>query len=164
MAAHETLGKSDEWYTPKYIFDALNTSFDLDVASPGASAVSWVPAAEHITSDSLQRPWEGFIWMNPPYGGRNGIVPWMRKFIEHGNGVALTPNRAGAPWWQEFAHQVDAVLFVSPKIQFVKPDGLLGKSPGVSSCLFAIGPKGVQALINGARLGWLSAQIKETKE
>lgn len=32
--SHEALGKSYEWYTPKYIFDALSLVFDLDVASP----------------------------------------------------------------------------------------------------------------------------------
>lgn len=36
--SHEAAGKSDEWYTPKYIFDALNTWFDLDVAAPEGGA------------------------------------------------------------------------------------------------------------------------------
>ena len=30
---------SDEWYTPKYVFDALEEEFDLDVASPGKDIV-----------------------------------------------------------------------------------------------------------------------------
>ena len=34
MAAYESHGETDEWYTPKYIFDALGVEFDLDVASP----------------------------------------------------------------------------------------------------------------------------------
>jgi hypothetical protein len=34
MAAYEAAGESDEWYTPKYIFDALGLRFDLDVAAP----------------------------------------------------------------------------------------------------------------------------------
>lgn len=32
--SHERRGKSDEWYTPKYVFDALGVVFDLDVAHP----------------------------------------------------------------------------------------------------------------------------------
>lgn len=34
MAAYEKTGESDEWYTPRYIFDALNARFDMDVAAP----------------------------------------------------------------------------------------------------------------------------------
>ena len=34
MSAWERPGKSDEWHTPKYIFDAMAVTFDLDVASP----------------------------------------------------------------------------------------------------------------------------------
>jgi hypothetical protein len=41
--------------------------------------------------------------MNPPFGPRNGIVPWLEKFFAHGNGIALVPDRTSAPWWQRFA-------------------------------------------------------------
>ena len=30
-------GATDDWYTPKFLFDALAQSFDLDVAAPGMS-------------------------------------------------------------------------------------------------------------------------------
>jgi len=33
MSHWEAAGKSSEWYTPKYIFDALGCTFDLDVAA-----------------------------------------------------------------------------------------------------------------------------------
>ena len=33
MSHWEATGKSDEWYTPKYIFDALGAEFDLDPAN-----------------------------------------------------------------------------------------------------------------------------------
>ena len=42
MGHWEGVGKSDEWYTPKYIFDALGVIFDLDVARP-ANADTFVP-------------------------------------------------------------------------------------------------------------------------
>ena len=37
MAAYEAPGETDEWHTPRYIFDALGVRFDLDVASPDGS-------------------------------------------------------------------------------------------------------------------------------
>lgn len=73
MAEHERcIGESDEWYTPMEIFDALEEVFDLDPCSPGAG--HWVPARKFITKDGdgLAARWDGFVFMNPPFGGRNG--------------------------------------------------------------------------------------------
>src|SRR3974390_213896 len=120
MALHEqSIGATDEWYTPLYIFEALGITFDLDVASPGAAITPWIPAARFITAGSLELPWRGRVWMNPPFGTRNGLVPWLDKFFRHRNGIALVPDRTSAPWWQEFAPKADLVLFVTPKIKFI---------------------------------------------
>lgn len=144
MSYWENSGQSDEWYTPEYVFDALGVEFDLDVAAPKCE--THVPCACHITENSLGQRWWGFIWMNPPFGGRNGLKPWLDKFFEHGDGIALTPDRTSAPWWQEAYKKADAVLFVSPKIKFERPDGSLGRSPGNGTTLFASGYIGIQAL------------------
>lgn len=157
MSMWETSGASDEWYTPKYIFDALDVRFDLDVASPiwpkETGRRTHVPAGAFITMDSLNANWTGFIWMNPPFGGRNGLVPWLDKFFDHGNGVALTPDRTSAPWWQDAARRADAILFISPKVKFERPDGSVGKSPGTGTTLFAIGRTGVEAIERAAKAG-----------
>lgn len=140
---------SDERYTPAYIFEAMNVRFDLDVASPGKHAVPWIPVDQCYTESSLERPWVGFIWCNPPYSGRsNGKLEWMRKFVDHGNGVTLMPDSTSAPWWQWVASNVDLILFVSPRIAFIGIDGLPETSPRNGSCLMAIGDKGCQALRN----------------
>lgn len=154
MAAHEALGKSDEWYTPPYVFKALDVFFDLDVAHPGHEVVDWVPAMNIITSGSLAASWgHCFVWMNPPFGGRNGIRPWLSKFMAHGDGVSLAPDRTSAEWWQYAASQADMVLFVSGKIKFLRPDGTTGKQPSVGTTLFAKGANGVRALSNAHRNG-----------
>lgn len=46
MAAYEAAGETDEWYTPRYIFDALGETFDLDVACP-PEGPRHVPAARY---------------------------------------------------------------------------------------------------------------------
>jgi hypothetical protein len=60
-------GQSDEHYTPKHLFERLNVTFDLDVASPPGG--SNVPASTYFTKleDGLARQWFGNVWMNPPY-------------------------------------------------------------------------------------------------
>jgi hypothetical protein len=154
MALHErAAGASDEWYTPPYVFEAMEATFMTDVASPGESVTPWVPALRFIVQDSLSVPWEGFCWMNPPFGGRNGLRPWLTKFFAHGSGVALVPDRTSAPWWQEFAPKADAILFVRKKIRFIRPDGLEGPSPPNGTTLLAAGPFGALALEAARRNG-----------
>lgn len=150
MSYWEATGKTDEWYTPPEVFEALGCQFDLDVAG---AATARVPAQGAIFSDSLQQVWRGFVWMNPPYGGRNSLGPWLDKFIAHGNGVALVPDRTSAPWFQDAFASMDAVLFTR-KLKFVRPDGTTGNSPSNGSALMAIGHHGVGALHRAAGVGF----------
>ena len=153
MSYWESLGKSDDWYTPETVFDALGCRFDMDVAGDPCAPGNSVPAFATITYGSLEHDWRGFVWMNPPFGGRNGIVPWLDTFIAHGNGIALTPDRTSAPWFQAAMPHMDAVLFTR-KIRFLRPDGTEGKSPSNGTALMAIGDRGVAALIRAAEGGF----------
>lgn len=155
MSAWEAAGQSDDWYTPAYIFEAMAPiRFDLDVAAP-EEGPRHVPCREWIFHDSLNEPWHGFVWMNPPYGGRGALSPWLDKFIAHGNGLCIVPDRTSAPWFQAAAPRMDAALFLSPKVKFERPDGSLGKSPGTGSVIFAKGGNGALALWRARnRLGW----------
>jgi len=154
MALHEQcLGATDEWYTPKHVFDALGCDFDMDVASPADRRFVCVPTSRWLWSDSLSQDWHGFVWMNPPFGGRNGLVPWLQKFWDHGNGIALVPDRTSAPWWQTYVPQADAILFVARKIKFIGADGIEGKSPAQGTCLVGLGPKAEAALVKAAENG-----------
>jgi hypothetical protein len=146
MSHWEGAGQSDEWYTPKHVFDALGCDFDLDVAAPNDGPLH-VPTSRWLSSNSLERDWSGFVWMNPPFGGRNSLAPWLDKFFEHGNGIALTPDRTSAPWFQDAWPKADIVLFVKKKIRFVKPDGSTGDSPPTGTCLWAAGDKAATALM-----------------
>lgn len=147
MALHEQcVGATDEWYTPPHVFRALGCAFDADVASPGQHVTPWIPACRFITQRSLAEEWQGFVWMNPPFGGRNALAPWLEKFFAHGNGIALTPDRTSAPWWQQFAPLADLVLFVAPKIKFIGADGQPGKSPAQGTCLMGAGRRSLEPL------------------
>lgn len=154
MSEWESIGKSDEWYTPKYIFDALGCHFDMDVAAPSGGP-RHVPCTFWYDKDALKYPWHGFVWMNPPFGGRNAIEPWLNKFFEHNNGIALVPDRTSAPWFQHNATKAKAILFLSPKVKFERPDGSIGKLPGSGTALLAAGDRGLKVLHNARKLGLL---------
>lgn len=66
-AKHFTTSGRTEYLTPKYILDAIGP-FDLD---PCASIVRpWPTATKHYTrfDDGLMQPWDGLVWLNPPFG------------------------------------------------------------------------------------------------
>lgn len=147
MAEHEpSVGGSDEWYTPPDVFAALRLRFDLDPCSPGAG--HWVPADHAYTKadDGLKSPWFGVVFMNPPFGGRNGHVPWLEKFIAHGNGVAIVRAYTSAGWFHDHAVAAETMVFPRGKTKFIRPDGTVGKAPGHGVVLLGIGPAANAAL------------------
>jgi hypothetical protein len=152
MAHWEATGKSDEWLTPRWVFDALDCRFDVDVAAHPTAG--HVPCNYRITRGSLDARWHGFVWMNPPFGGRNGLEPWLQRFIEHGDGIGLTPDRTSAPWFRTWAPRAACMRFL-PKVRFVRPDGTEGKSPSVGTALWAAGNRAAGVLRQARGLGVL---------
>ncbi|WP_291365323.1 DNA N-6-adenine-methyltransferase [Acetobacter sp. UBA5411] len=144
-----TAGKSDEWFTPPEIFDALNCQFDLDVAQPSEGrAFLSVPCRQFLTKvdDGLVAPWSGFVWMNPPFGGRNGVVRWLDRFVAHGNGIALVNALTSSGWFQDFSPKMDALIFPRGKTRFVRPDGSRGESPQSGIVLMGIGKQAADVM------------------
>lgn len=146
------VGKSNNWNTPTAVFWALGERFTLDVAAPIGGPLH-VPCGDYFSDRGLQRCWYGFVWMNPPFGGRNGLAPWLRKFFRHGNGIALTPDRTSAPWFQEYAPQADKILFCR-KQRFLNDDGNEAGSPAFGTALWAAGDRAVAALNRAAAKGF----------
>ncbi len=153
MAAYEKAGESNEWYTPKFIFDALGCRFDQDVAAPRGGP-RYVPCDRWLDPgvNGLDADWFGFVWMNPPFGHQRHKRMWLKKFFEHGNGIALVPDRTSAPWFQEYAVKADLICFLSGKVKYERPDGSIGGSPGTGTVLLGAGDRAVGALLR-CRLG-----------
>lgn len=158
MSAYQKAGESDEWYTPKYIFDAIGETFDLDVAAPPGGP-ELVPCKRWFTKEDngLTSEWEGFVWMNAPFGHQRHKMAWLSKFFEHGNGIALVPDRTSAPWFQKFAPMADCICWVAPKVKFIRPDGSFGGSPGNGTALLASGARASIAL-SKCNLGMMTAK------
>ena len=109
---------SDDYYTPTWVFERMGLDFDLDVCAP-PGGVPWIPARRFFTmaDDGLSQPWEGRVWMNPPY---SNCTPWSKRFIAHGEGVCLVQMSKGA-WCKELCDTCDAFV-IAGSLPFVGGD------------------------------------------
>ncbi len=135
-------GQSDEHYTPKSIFSALNVVFDLDVAAPAGGGNA--PALHYYDkeSDGLSSQWWGNVWMNPPY---SQPTAWVEKFLDHKQGIALLPITRGK-WWDRLWNESGAILPTIYNLKFERPDGLVAKPIVFRTALYAIGETNITAL------------------
>lgn len=129
--------KSDEWYTPRPIIDAVLATMggiDLDpCADPGRR----VPAERHFTiaDDGLACDWWGRVFLNPPYCGQQ-LGRWVRYLmyqLREGHvtqAITLTPARTDTRWFQ-YLWRANALCFVTGRVHFDGPDG-----PGPTSATF----------------------------
>lgn len=134
---------------PPDMLRAIGATFDLDPCAPEqARAFYSVRAKKEFTKrdDGLKQPWRGFVFMNPPFGGRNGHVPWLKKFLDHDNGIAIVRAYTSAAWFHDYAIKADALLFPRGKTKFVRADGTVGKAPGHGIVLLGCGSRAITAL------------------
>jgi len=156
MAEHEfAVGQSDEWLTPPSIFTALDLVFDLDPASSGHD---FVPARRVFVKadDGLRQPWPpgALIFMNPPFGRREGHIPWLVRFFSHANGIAICRAYTSSRWFHDVVlPRAETLVFPKGKTQFLRPDHTIGKEPGHGIVLIGAGEIANRALERSG-LGW----------
>ena len=150
MTVHEPpVAASVDWFTPPALFDALGLTFDLDPAAPDVLP-SWIPAARHYSFGGQSRPWEGRVWLNPPYGA--SLPAFVDRMCQHGDGMMLVPSRTETRWWQQAAESAEAMCHLRDRLHFIRPDGYQARA-SFASTLFAWGDTCAHALLT-AYLGW----------
>jgi hypothetical protein len=92
--------------------------------------------------------WSGRVFMNPPFGGRNGHIPWLKRFFAHGDGIAIVRAYTSSAWWHNWAPKAQVICFPKGKTKFIRPDGTTGKKPGHGVALWSVGEVCNTALIN----------------
>ena len=139
-------GNNDEWLTPPEIIKALG-EFDLDPCSP--TVRPWSTAKQHIAlpSDGLDHPWNGRVWLNPPFN-RYERPRWMAKMARHGNGIMLVPAATETEAFDSYIWKAaTAVCFVKGRIHFHYVDGTRAKpNCGTAISLVAYGEENAKAL------------------
>lgn len=109
----------DDWETPQYLFDELNTEFHFTL-DPCASDNNH-KCIRYFTkeNDGLSQSWSNErVFCNPPYGRE--ILLWVQKCYFHassGNGLAvmLIPARTDTKWFHDYIYSKSNV-----QIRFLK--------------------------------------------
>lgn len=110
----------DAWATPQDLFDALNNEFQFTL-DPCASHGN-AKCARYFTKedDGLSKPWDGVVFMNPPYG--RGIAQWVSKAYEESlrgmTVVCLIPARTDTAYWHDYVMRSDEVRFIRGRLHF----------------------------------------------
>ena len=135
----QTTRTSDDYWTPKWIFDALGITFDLDVACP-PEGPAHTPCKQFYTQadDGLAQPWHGTVFMNPPY---SNTTPWVHKFMSHANGIALLQT-AKSRWCNQLWNNAPAIALLPSGMKFVQGSILM------PTMLVAYGDTATHALHN----------------
>jgi len=112
--------RSQEWSTPKELFDQLNGIFrftlDPCATCENAKCKNYFTKAE----DGMRQPWIGRVFMNPPYGRQVG--KWVRKAFDEAQQNAelvlcLLPARTDTRWWHQYCMRGE-IVFIKGRLKF----------------------------------------------
>ena len=125
--------RTEEWGTPKDLFDKLNDEFGFTL-DPCASEENYKCDKYYtVEDDGLKQDWGGqTVFMNPPY--RREIKSWVRKaYMESLKGavvVCLIPARTDTIYWHDyiFPHAKD-IRFLKGRLRFVKGNKIGDAAP-----------------------------------
>lgn len=137
--------RETRWLTPSYLVEPLG-KFDLDpCGAPGHSLANRTYQIDD-GEDGLKLPWEGRVWLNPPYGKQ--AEPFLKKMVQHGHGTALIFARTETKSFHENVWQAaTACLFLRGRVSFLHADGSKASAnAGAPSVLVAYGDEDAEAL------------------
>lgn len=111
--------KSDEWETPKWLFDLLNDEFQfvLDAAANGENRKCNAFYDKYLSA--LDHDWAESTYVNPPY---SKIGPFMKKAYEESQKgatvVCLIPVRSDTRYWHDYVMKSQEIRFIKGRLKF----------------------------------------------
>lgn len=127
------LKPSDHWRSPPAVVELARSilgDLDLDPAA-NRSDRHWF-AGENWTRRGLDQPWEGRVYLNPPYSQLRVWVPYASQQRD-AVVIALIPPAVGTEYWHEYIWRphrnghaqpwADAIAFPRGRFAFVDGRG-----------------------------------------
>ena len=142
--------------TPDEVFRPLHAVFDFTGDGCATDrAASRLPRFLTPDQDALATPWNRIgprVWLNPPYGRQIG--DWFARAVDQCSKgtvesvVMLTFANTDTTYWRDHvasSEHCHAVVFLRPRVRFVRPDGVA-----------AVGaPKGSALIVYSTRPRWM---------
>lgn len=127
-----TSSKSNEWCTPKSLFDSLNKEFHFTLDAAASDENHKCDKYYTIHTNGLIHSWKGeTVFINPPYGGHVG--KWVKKAydesLDGATVVMLISSSTDRSYWHNY------IFPYAKQIRFVR--GRIRFSNHVSSAPFA---------------------------
>jgi len=136
---------NNEWYTPgEYVELARKAmgKIDLDPASCD-EAQKIIKAKKYYTieDNGLEQEWEGNIWLNPPYSGKE-IIEFIDKLIEElpniEQAIILTNDNTDTSWFHKLVKVSSALCLLNGRVKFYNKNEK--SAPTNGQTFFYIGP------------------------
>lgn len=128
VSAFSASGHDPEWYTPQeYIKAAKEVMGGIDLDPASCAVANEVVRAERFYTaedDGLSFPWEGRVWLNPPYGATL-ITKFVEKLLNSPRveqAIVLVNNASETKWSQQLALGAQASCNVKGRIKFWHPE------------------------------------------
>lgn len=114
--------KTDEWATPKELFNKLNRRYKFTLDPCANSTNAKCEKFYTVEDDGLSKSWANeVVFVNPPY---SNIKDWVSKAHREAatNGatvVMLIPSRTDTRYWHDYIMEgADKIYFVKGRIKF----------------------------------------------
>lgn len=109
-----------DWATPRAFFAEMHKEFDFTLDACADASNACLPNYIDETTNALNVPWPGRVWMNPPYG--YSIHKWIRKALWESQFsevvVCLIPSRTDTSWWHDYVLKASEIRFIRGRMRF----------------------------------------------
>lgn len=142
--------KSNEWYTPPHLIEAVREVLGTIGLDPASNPVAqkWIRATQYYTvnDDGLNQTWRNRVFLNPPYGRRNlkaeppvyGASVWFEKLVqdyEAGCVIEAVALGRGDSRGQKLLESKATKCVLSSRIRFYNSAGVESSKP-IPGCAF----------------------------
>jgi|TARA_R100000482_G_scaffold120396_1_gene65632 site-specific DNA-methyltransferase (adenine-specific) len=108
--------KSDNWATPKKLYNELNSEFNFD----------FDPCPLNSDFDGLQIDWGKRNFINPPYSNVIGFLKKAHYELKFGNAelcVFLTFSNTDTKWFHNYCYGIGELRFIKGRLKFEDENG-----------------------------------------
>lgn len=108
--------KTDNWQTPKWLYDQLNAEFNFD----------FDPCPLNADFNGLEISWGERNFVNPPYSNVTGFLEKAHKELIKGNAkvcVFLVFANTDTKWFHNYCYNKAELRFLKGRLRFLDENG-----------------------------------------